>query len=168
MVCNMKTVLGSAAGLLVMAALSGCATQKSPTPWESAFSPMSEVGTDATDQVTIRQVDYERAESNPRLPGHEIIGRSAFRDERSAAGDLSAGSRLGDFARSVGASMVVVGERSAGQEERVRYIRTAGVGVDTGDAISRGTPPARQTGSEPVPVLVDVYDYIAVFYRRVD
>lgn len=168
MVCRMRTVLGAAAGLLAMAALSGCATPKSPTPWESAFSPMAEVGHDATEQVTIRQVDFERAESNPRLPGHEIIGRSAFRDERTAAGDLSAGSRLGDFARSIGASMVVVGERHAGQEERVRFIRTAGVGVDSGDAISRGTPPARQSGSEAVPVLVDVYDYIAVFYRRVD
>ncbi len=168
MFCGMKKVLVATAGLMLLGVLSGCSTQRSPTPWETTFSPMAEVGTDTTDQVTIRQVDYERAESNPRLPGHEIIGRSSFREERAAAGDLDAGSRLGDFARSIGASMVVVGERHAGQEERVRYIRTAGVGVDTGDAIARGTPPARQTGSEPVPVLVDVYDYIAVFYRRVD
>lgn len=150
----------------VASSLGACAArERSTAPWAQHFRPAGEIERAPSGAVEMVASPYDVLASDPEVPGYAIIGRATFREERASESPLAPGSPLERFAMEVGADLVRLGVRPAGTETRTRYVRSRSVlGPPTS---SPGAAPRVGGDSErvAVPVEVEVFDHLAIFYR---
>lgn len=128
--------------LLLLVALSGC------NSWSANYEPLDPVQTPdggaSTGEVSFEQVDFDELSSDRTLPGHTAIGVTTFRGDMAHERPGARDSDLRRHAASVGADHVRwaekrVGYRSSASGDRDHYAASAS----------------------------DVFDYLAVYYRKV-
>ncbi len=160
------------AGLLALIPLSAgslvsCAG-KGDSPWVRGYEPQRPALPD-TDEVRVEPAPIDTLEADPSLEGHEVIGISRFTDERQEQDPSDPEGPLVRHAMNIGATLVRVGLRPAGTETRTRYIRTTTPGTEApGGNIASGRRTAVQHDEIPIEVEVEVYDHVAVFYRKTE
>lgn len=152
--------------MLCTAMIGGCATTDDSI-WQTHFNAIDEEALSSTERAQVEQMPYDRLEQADTPEGFIIVGRSAFREESLDGEDRDAAAALERHGRRVGADLIRWAQRPAGQETRVRYVRQRSVGR----APESGTMSTRRDGTTseliPIEVEVNVYDYLAIYYRRV-
>lgn len=160
-----RVALGGGA-MLCAAAFCGCATVEDSV-WQTHFDAIDEEALASTERAQVEQMSYDRLEQAEPPEGFIVVGRSAFREEALDGEDRDAAGALERHGRRIGADLIRWASRPAGQETRVRYVRQRSVGR----APESGTMSTRRDGTTseliPIEVEVDVYDYLAIYYRRV-
>lgn len=150
---------------LIGLCLTACAS-KDESPWSIAYEPQR-AGFADTEEVRIEPAPIDALESDPELEGHVVLGSSRFTDIRQEEDPSDPEGALAMHARSLGADLVRVGIRPAGTETRTHYISTTTPGAEPpGGNIASGRGPATQREQIPIDVEVEVFDHLAVFYRK--
>jgi len=157
------TALALIAGAFV---LGGCSSKQSSV-WASHFNATHGIEVGSVGGTKIIPAPYDQIEEDANIDGWVIVGTSRFRDEKIPSEAMGKDSALEAQALSVGADLVRVGIRPAGEEMRTRYVRT-GTPASVPDQATRTGRPVSGTssGSMPVEYPVKVYDYFAVFYHK--
>lgn len=147
--------------------LGGCAAGQSSV-WKSHFNATEGVQVGSVSEAKIISAPYDQLVEDADIDGWVVVGTSRFRDERIPSEAMGAGSALEDQAMRVGADLVRIGIRPAGEEMRTRYVRTGTPAAVSDQATRTGRPVSRSTsGSMPIEYQVKVYDFFAVYYHKV-
>lgn len=152
---------------LTLLALGGCRTSQ-PAIWQTNFEQRAQSLSTVDDAEVRRAASYEALDAVPQIAGREIVGVSRFREEMVTPRLIQEDSELERYAESIGADLVVLATRPAGKEERTKYIRTTSAVPASGGSedFTGGPPPARQSDQQAYTAVVDVFDYVVVFYRK--
>ncbi len=165
---NVRVILGGfvlSAGVLGVAGLTGCASS-GDSPWVLGYNAEL-VGLPDSDEVRIEPAPMDALEGDASLEGYEVIGISRFTAERQEQDPSDPEGPLMDHAMRIGATLVRVALRPAGTETRTQYIRTTTPGTGApGGNIASGRPTATQRADIPYDVEVEVFDHVAVFYKK--
>lgn len=162
-------LLAVASTAMLAATLTGCKTSQ-PALWESGYEPRATNVSPVPDAEVRQARSYEALSTLPQIAGRELVGVSRFREEQVTQSLMLEDSELERFGESLGADLIVVATKPAGQEERTKFIRTTASIPTSGGSqdFTGGPPPARESSQESYTAVVDVFDYLVAFYRKQD
>lgn len=161
---RLVTAISTAA---LAAALTGCKTNQ-PALWQASYEARATNIEPVVDAEVRQARSYEALDALPQIAGRELVGASRFREEDVTQAMLLEDSELERFGESLGADLIVIASKPAGQEDRIKYIRTTTAVPASGGSedFTGGRPPAREATQETYTARVDVFDYVVVFYRK--